>query len=338
MKPIAFGIIGCEHGHIGIFIEEMLALGHACVGIYEPRNVGLASSMAEQYGVPLVGDLDRLMAEDVKVIGCAAINNEKIDVIERCERYGKHVMVDKPAVTNRTGYERLKAVADRGEIQVGMLLTERFQPAIHTLKKLIDQGELGRLISIGMRKPHLLRKENRPPWFFSKERNGGIVIDLLVHDFDLLRWLTGGDILHIEGIVSKHGLPEHPDFYDAASLQVIMNNGIIAQLYADWHTPERSWTWGDGRIFVTGTDDVAELRLSGDPFMPSGDGSLLLRATHAKSRVQTTLDIPLTVTEDFMRRIEGNVSLLTSEDILLAAKATIEADESVRFISYPLRG
>ncbi|MGN7455457.1 Gfo/Idh/MocA family protein [Paenibacillus pasadenensis] len=333
MKTMTFGILGCEHAHIGVFLEEMLALGHVCAGIYDPRHTALASQLAAQHQVPLLSECDRLLAEEVKLIGTSAIHNEKIEVIETCERHGKPVMVDKPAVTDREGYRRLKAVMDRGVIQVGMLLTERFQPAIHALKQLIDRGDLGQLVSIGIRKPHRLSPESRPPWFFSKTQSGGIIVDLLIHDFDLLRWLTGSEIRHAEGVAVKRILPEHPDFYDAASLQVLMDNGLVAQLYADWHTPRQSWTWGDGRIFVAGTRGSAECRLAGDPLAIGAQAEpLLLTATHTEPFVQARLDSPPSITADFLKRLEGGDSILTGEDILASVKAAIDADERSRFI------
>ncbi|MBO9606749.1 MAG: Gfo/Idh/MocA family oxidoreductase [Paenibacillaceae bacterium] len=352
---ISFGIYGCEHAHIGIFVEEMLQLGHTCVGIYEPSHCRVALTLAEKYGLPLLEDKGALFEPEVSAIGCAAINNEKIGVIEECEAHGKHVIVDKPAVVDLAGCDRLDAVMRRGTIQVGMLLTERFHPAIYTLKQLIDAGRLGRIVAISMRKPHRLRPEGRPTWFFSKEHSGGILIDLLVHDVDLLHWLTGEPIERIDGYMAKRILPEHPDFYDAVMLQALMGGGTTAGLYADWHTPERSWTWGDGRIFVTGTEGTAELRLNGDPFARAESGAggesdagnapklaggaaaqeeaLLLLTTHAEVAVRVPLQQPgHTITADFLRRIAGLPSCIGHGDIAAASRAVVDADASVRVV------
>lgn len=325
-----FAVIGCEHAHIEIFVKEMLDLGHPCSGIYEPNNFKLSKSISDKFHIPIIHDVEQLLA-DVEIVGSSAINNEKISLIEQCEKLGKHIMVDKPAVTNRRDYDRLKALINRNNITVGMLLTERFHPAIYTLKKQIDQGVLGEIVSIGMRKPHLLNAVERPAWFFSKEQCGGIVIDLLIHDFDLLRWFTGSEIVQTYGFMAKRILPEYPDFYDTASVQVLMDGKVTAQLYADWFTPTKSWTWGDGRIFVTGTDGFAELRLSGDPLVKQE--ALFLRTTKSEELTAVELEQPpITITQDFLNRIEGKSSLLTTGDILLASKATIQADEQVRLI------
>lgn len=325
MSARQFSIIGCQHAHIGIFISEMLELGYTCAGIYEEDNIGLARSFAEQYGIPVADDKESLLGDSVAVVGCASINNEKIDVIELCESRGKHVMIDKPAVTDAAGLERLKAVIRRGRIQVGMLLTERFHPAIYTLKRQIDQGVLGDIVTVGMRKPHRLDAAKRPAWFFSKEQSGGIIIDLLVHDFDLLRWFTGQEIGTISGYMGKTILPEHATFYNTASMQVVMEDSVVAQLYADWHTPSRSWTWGDGRIFVTGTEGFAELRLQGDPLVQ--EASVMIQLTNdAPAALMPLEPPPCSISADFIRRIEGEPSTISHDDILKATEATIIAD------------
>ncbi|UOQ85811.1 Gfo/Idh/MocA family protein [Gracilibacillus salinarum] len=321
-----FSVIGCQHPHISIFIKEMLDLGYECVGIYEPENRSLVETIAGQYRLKIVDKIDPLLEESVDVVGCASINNDKITIIELCEQYGKHIMIDKPAVTNRKDFERLKAVAERGKIQIGMLLTERFRPSIYTLKKRIDDGDLGEIVSISMRKPHQLNPAKRPLWHFSREQSGGIIIDLFVHDIDLLRWLSSDEIVTLSCHAAKNILPEYPSFYDAAGLQLVMNNGVIAQLYADWHTPDKSWTWGDCRLYVVGTKGVAEIRLEGDPFIAEED--LLIEVSDKKELTKITKINPsVTITEDFLSRIRGDQGLIEHEDLLAATEATIKADE-----------
>ncbi len=352
MREKSYAIIGCQHAHIEIFIAEMQELGYTCKGIYEPDNKQLAGTIAEKYGIPLTEDkLNLLDDETVQIIGCAAINSEKIDVIELCEQYGKHVMADKPVVTSEDGLKRLTEVIERGKIQVGMLLTERFHPAIYTVKQAIDQGELGEIVSVTMRKPHKLNASLRPDWFFDKQLCGGIVIDLFVHDFDLLRWFTGKEISRIEGYAGKSILPEHPSFYNTAAVQVLMEDGNVMQLYADWHMPQKSWTWGDGRIFITGTKGAAELRLAGDPAI-SADQSLLFATTHAEEwRQVAIIQPPVSISEDFLNRLglsskhkakafaasTASTAIITHDVIWQACRHTIEADQAVQYMMQEMK-
>ncbi|RKN71210.1 Gfo/Idh/MocA family protein [Paenibacillus ginsengarvi] len=322
-----FGIYGCQHAHIASFVDQMLALGATCAGIYEPESPSLAQSLAQRHGIMLVDSPDAFLDSSVNVIGSSAVNNRKIDVIEWCERHGKHVMLDKPVATNREQLERLEAVLNRGSIQVGVMLTERFRASIHTLKQAIDAGKLGRIVSISTRKPHRLSPASRHAWHFSKRESGGLVIDLFIHDFDLLRFLTGQEVASVHSQVAKHILPEYPDFYDTAAAQVSMSGGTMAQLYTDWHTPTKSWTWGDCRIFIVGTEGCAELRLNGDPSV--GQEELYFQITHDEPFAKMELTKPETnLTQDFIRRIENKPSVLTHRDIAETIRATVLADEN----------
>jgi predicted dehydrogenase len=323
-----FGIYGCQHGHIETFIGQMLDLGWRCVGIFDPDGSALAAELSDKYSIPLLRDLEALRGEEVRVIGSSVVNNRKLDVIEWCEQHHKHVMLDKPIVTDRRALERLEAVMHRRVIEVGLLLTERFRDSVFTLKQAIDSGKLGKLVSITMRKPHRLRPETRHAWHFCKEQNGGLIQDLFIHDFDLLRWLSGQEIVGIQSQIAKHSMPEHPTFYDTASAQVMMSNGLIAQLYTDWHTPKLSWTWGDCRLFITGTDGCAELRLSGDPSVEQL-GELYFQITGSEPFKSQELSTPaLHITEDFLARIDNKASVLTVKDIVEACRATVLADEN----------
>ncbi|GBG09417.1 oxidoreductase [Paenibacillus agaridevorans] len=330
-----FAIIGCQHNHIEIFIEQMYQLGYSCAGIFEEHDRTLAAVIAEKYEIPLVENKLSLLGETIEIVGCASMNHEKIDVIELCEQYGKSIMVDKPAVVNQDGLARLEVIIERNRIKVGMLLTERFHPAIYTLKQYINQGKLGELVHIGMRKPHKLNASSRPAWFFNKEQCGGILIDLLIHDYDLLRWFTGKEIKSSAGLVGKSVLPEHPTFYNTVNVQVELDDGLLTQLYADWHTPSKSWTWGDGRIFVTGTKGFAELRLSGDPLLGSSTPIMLYASEEEEWSKVDLIQPHATITADFLSFIKGEASLLTHEELIKASRAVLDADAAVLYKLIP---
>lgn len=194
------------------------------------------------------------------------------------------------------------------------------------LKQFMDSGEIGEIVHISIRKPHQLSPTSRAPWHFSREQNGGIVVDLLIHDFDLLRWLTSKEISVIHCMKSKTILPQYPQFYDVASVQIQMDNGILAQLYADWHTPEKCWSFGDCRIYVTGTRGNIELRLCGDPAVDKDELFSLTTDKEPFRHVELPA-VPINVTQDFLAGIEGEFSIITKKDVYQASQATIQADE-----------
>lgn len=125
----------------------------------------------------------------------------------------------------------------------------------------------------------------------------------------------------------KRFLPEHDSFYDAASLQLLYDNGVTAQLYADWHTPEGCWTRGDGRIVATGTKGVLEARLAGDSEKLQEPTLTIMTHEHGRRKLEM-VELETTITEDFLNRIAGKPSIIGHHDIVSAMREAIAADES----------
>lgn len=325
-----FGVVGSRHGHIQSFIKEMLEKGYECAGIHDPDDWKLARKYAEQFGISLVERVEVLLNPSVQIIGSSAINSQKIDLIEACERNGQHIVLDKPAVTDRDGLRRLEEVVRRNRIVIGLMLPKRFWGALTALKREIDGGRLGQVVHIDVSSPHKLTPAARDDWHFSKKQNGGVLIDLLIHDTDLIRWLTGRDIAHVQGVMTKSILPEYPDFYDVAGVQAVMDDGTTAQLYADWHTPNNNKDGRFSRIVVTGTEGWAEYAYAYDAGLNKEHTHLrITRGDDPDQQGQVISPDAQTVTSvgDFLDRTAGLPGTFTHADIVAASRATIEADE-----------
>lgn len=319
-----FAVVGCQHVHIKIFIDEMLELGHEFVGIYDNSAYALPQQYAQTYGVPLLRELRELPENGVEVIGNAAANTEKIAIIEWAEANGIHVMTDKPIASRAEHLERFRQVVERGKITVGMMLTERFEPAYYTLKTLIDRGELGELTDFAFLKPHKANKPQRPDWFFDKSVNGGLIVDILIHDVDLLHWFTGKEITAYQGWLVKNGSPEHESFYDNAQLHLMFEH-VTAVLKADWHMPQAFASWGDGRVFAAGTKGRAEIRSSGDPL--GAPGPFLTLTTHDRRTERLeVISPPRNLMADFLAQIAHQPGMLTPQEIYLCNKAVLQID------------
>lgn len=320
-----FGVVGCQHFHIKMFIDEMLALGHEFVGVYDDLDSELATQYIETYGVPRLQSLDDMVHIGVDVIGNAARNDHKIDVIEWGEQHGIHVMTDKPIVINEEGLERYRNVLERDRIKTSMMLTGRFSPSLYTLKKMIEQDLLGEVLDMTYLKPHKLSIHDRPDWFFDKSKNGGLIIDLLIHDVDSARWLTGKGIVDYHGWLIKNMLFEYGDFYDVAQMNLILEDCVNVTMKTDWLMPEAFEMWGDGRVFVTGTKGRVEIRSAGDVLGETGP--FLTLTTHQNKTTRWEVERPpVTLSEDFLNQIEGKPHLLTAKEIFESNAAVIQMD------------
>ncbi|MFC5650546.1 Gfo/Idh/MocA family protein [Paenibacillus solisilvae] len=320
-----FAVVGCQHVHIKMFIDEMLELGHQFVGIYDQSEYFLPKQYSQDYKVPLIQRLDDLLDQGVGIIGNAARNDEKIDFIEWGEKHGIHVMTDKPIAVDEAGLKRLKQVIDRGKIKVGMMLTERFEPTLYTLKQLIADGEMGELMDFTFLKPHKMNRTRRPDWFFENSVNGGLIIDILIHDVDLLGWLTGKKMVSYQGHLIKSASFEFPDFYDNAQMNILLEDQITATLKSDWLMPDAFDSWGDGRIFVTGSKGRVEIRSAGD--ILGQPGPYITLSTHQqKARRLDVLKVPNNLSGDFINQIEGKPYRLSAQEIYECNATVIRMD------------
>lgn len=324
-----FGVVGSAHGHIFTFIRDMLASGGEFVGIFDDgsENVHLIS---EQQKVPVFSDMDTLFAQKIDIAGTSAINSQKIGIIEACARHGVHIMADKPIVVDESQLVRLERVINTSTIQVGLMLSLRFLPEVITLKRLIDDDLLGRLISVEIFNPHKLNPETRPDWHFDKSRNGGIAIDLFPHSIDIFQWLTGSKITNYNGVIVKSTLYDKPDFYDSSQFLVFSESGVSGYFRVDWHMPAKHWSWGDIRIFCTGTKGMAEIRASGDPI--TREQSVILYRNDAETAKADIVSCDKTETTDFIGRIAGKGFSISHEDILSASRLAVEFDKCARIV------
>ncbi|MGQ9632259.1 MAG: Gfo/Idh/MocA family protein [bacterium] len=327
-----FGIIGCQHGHIAQFIDEMLAIpGTEFLGIVED-DPWLAESLSRRYDVPLLERREDLLNLGVELVGSSARNDLKADLICYCLGRGLHVMVDKPLVITLGDLGRVMSAVEGSRAQLGLMLTERFNPPIAHLKNLIDRGELGRIVHFTILKPHKIVASTRPPWHFVKSQNGGIIADLAIHDVDLLRWYLGCEVKSFHAYESQYTLLDKPAFSDNAEIFLIMENGATAFLRPDWLMPDAYPTWGDGRIFCVGTEGCAEIRTTGDPFAGT-PGELIVTTNKSAPRKITPDPVGRNLAQDFIDRIEGRgICLLTHSEIFKSTETTLRIAEGAKRI------
>ena len=96
--------------------------------------------------------------------------------------------------------------------------------------------------------------------FFIKEKYGGILTDIGSHNFDQFLHFTGSTVAEIVSAqISNFHHPEHPELEDFGDVMV-RGDGGTGYIRVDWFTPDGLGVWGDGRLFITGTDGYIELR------------------------------------------------------------------------------
>ena len=218
--PIRIGVVGV--GIMGSNHARVLAglSGVEVVGVVDPDPAQRAL-VNGALGCPAVKELDGLLKYGLDAVTIAAPTHLHREIALRCIARGIHVLVEKPIASSvEEGDDIIKAARRAGlTLMVGHV--ERFNPAVQAIKDAI-RGE--DILSIA-----ITRVGPFPP----RMSNVGVVIDLAVHDIDLIRWFTDSDIIEVQPQLSN-AVAEREDI---ALLQFRTASGVLAHINTNWLTP-----------------------------------------------------------------------------------------------------
>jgi len=278
-KRVRFAVAHINHHHIYAQVEQLLVAGAELVFFYAPEP-DLAHKFATAYPQATAARCEEEIFEDdsIQLVVTSAIPCERAGLGLRVMRHGKDFQTDKP------GFTTLDQLADvrRVQTETGQIYSisynERLQVrAAMKAGKLIKSGAIGKVIQMVGMGPHRIHPPEREPWFFERDKYGGILADIASHQFEQFLYYTGSTEAEIVSAqVANFGHPQHPGLEDFGDV-VLRGNGGMGYIRVDWFTPQGLDAWGDGRTFILGSDGYIELRKYVDiAGRPGGDHLLLV--------------------------------------------------------------
>ena len=314
---VTFGVVGADHRHIYHLIEGLLRAGAVCAGYVsassDPKVVeGVQSRFPQLRAVDTAQELYENPAIDLIVT--AAVPCERAGIAIQAMQHGKDVLTDKPGVTDRTQLQQVEAAVKATGRRFAICFSERMiVPSVATAHRLIEDGAIGEVVqTLGMG-PHRLNAAIRPDWFFDKSQYGGILVDIASHRIDQFLVLTRSTDAEISHAAIGHlGRATRPDFQDFGEVALqSKTNHSRGYIRVDWFTPEGLPTWGDGRLFITGTEGTIELRKYVDIEGRSGTDHLFLCDRQGTRYIDCTSE-PITffnkLVQDIQDRTETAIS------------------------------
>ena len=229
---VGVGVMGSNHARV---LAELP--GVTLVGIADPDRMH-RERVVNVVGCQSVDTLDQLMELGVDAVTIAAPTHLHNELAHACIARGIHLLVEKPIASTTDEGRSIVAAARRAGVTLMIGHVERFNPAVEAIKQAI-RGEDILSISITRVGPF-------PP----RMSNVGVVIDLAVHDIDLIRWFTDSEIVDVQPLMSS-AVAEREDI---ALLQFRTASGVLAQINTNWLTPfkARSVTVATRGKYVTG--------------------------------------------------------------------------------------
>lgn len=179
----------------GRFVSDRMAWAIAAApatsitGVWA-RQPHAASVLAERLGARTYRDPLAIAGDPcVDVVYVAATASAHPSLVEHMLSAGKHVLCEKPIAPSAREVERLITLTENGAALCFVNHHLRANTCVLRLRSLVDAGELGRIRAVT-----LVNEQHLPipaGWRTDDNRNGGVVLDLTVHDLDLLRFLFG---------------------------------------------------------------------------------------------------------------------------------------------------
>lgn len=260
---LKLGILGIDHGHIFGMLSNMQQRGCHCQMYWTSGDAVTETKFNQVFpSIQKVTDRRRILEDpSIDMILISAVPEDRAALAIEAMEAGKDVMVDKPGCTTLEQLAAIKATQARTGRIWSVNFSERFEVrAVTKAAELVRQGAIGRVIQVVTLAPHKQNLQTRPAWYFERVRYGGILCDIGSHQVDQFLYFTNSTEAKVaHALVENTTMPTEPGFQDYGEMTLIGDGGH-GYLRLDWLTPDGLPTWGDGRLFILGTEGSIEVR------------------------------------------------------------------------------
>ncbi|MGR3344808.1 MAG: inositol 2-dehydrogenase [Paracoccaceae bacterium] len=205
-----------------------------------------AKSVSDQYGCDIRTIEGILVANDIDAVVICTPTNTHADLIEQFARAEKSIFCEKPIDLSLDRVKQCLAVVKETGATLMIGFNRRFDPHFAAIRAAIDEGKIGKVeqVNITSRDPGL------PPFDYI-EVSGGIFRDMTIHDFDMARFLLGGEVEMVQATASVLVDEKVAEFDDYDTVSVILTTSSGQQCVI---SNSRRATYGyDQRIEVLGS-------------------------------------------------------------------------------------
>ncbi|MFI5663623.1 Gfo/Idh/MocA family oxidoreductase [Streptomyces sp. NPDC051684] len=218
------GLIGT--GRIGTFhagvLERYREVGSLVVTDAEPAR---ATALADRIGATAAPGVDEIFAWGVDALVITAATSAHAELIGRAARAGLPVFCEKPIALDLPGTLAALAEVEAAGTVLQLGFQRRFDAGYTAARAAVREGKLGRVHTV-----RAMTSDPAPPPAAYLPLSGGLYRDCLIHDFDMLRWVTGREVVEVYATGSDAGpamFREAGDVDTAAAL-LTLDDGTLA--------------------------------------------------------------------------------------------------------------
>ena len=215
------------------------------VAIADPISAA-AGAVRNTYGCDIRTIEQILVSDDIDAVIICTPTDTHADLIEQFARAGKAIFCEKPVDLDLERVQACLSVVNETNTTLMVGFQRRYDPDFQALRAAIDAGQIGDVEMVSL----ISRDPGAPPYDYI-ERSGGIFRDMMIHDFDVARWMLGEEVETVQAAASVLTDPEIGNRGDFDSANAILRTASGRQCTI---TNSRRATFGyDQRIEVHGS-------------------------------------------------------------------------------------
>jgi UDP-N-acetylglucosamine 3-dehydrogenase len=287
-----------------------------------------ADAICKRYGVRAYRSTTELLCRaPVEAVSICTSDSQHVDPTLSALDASVHVLLEKPIATTLEDADSIlrRAASSRCKLMMGHIL--RFDPQYAGIKRAVDQGRLGRLISLFCRRMNSVEAQE------VLQGRVSVLSFLGVHDFDYMRWLAGSEVVcvHTEArsdLLASKGYPVEDNTFTLLRFA----NGVIGCAEIGWALPASFPRKADFKLEVLGTGGVAHYDLL-------GQGYTVCTEEDGYERPKSGGSIDTEISEFIACILEDRAPSVGGEEGRAALEISIAAGRSVetgKLVSLPL--
>ncbi|MFQ6012587.1 MAG: Gfo/Idh/MocA family protein [Thermoplasmata archaeon] len=214
---IGVGSMGQNHARV---LGDLDVLGGVC-----DTDPTTGKAVAQRFGTSYFPSLGDMLSKDLDAVSIATPTRRHFEVAREALRRGFHVLLEKPFTGDPALAKKLTRLAKDRDVVLAAGLIERHNPVVEFAHDAIRKGEYGKLITISSR-----RVSSLP----TRIRDVGVMMDLGLHDVDVMRYVTASEVTRVYSVGGKE---RHEEFEDNATALLTFDTGASGVVEANWLTP-----------------------------------------------------------------------------------------------------
>jgi predicted dehydrogenase len=192
-----------------------------------------ASKLAAQYKASVYASLDEMLP-DVDVVDICSPTHLHHEMVLKAAAAGKHVVCEKPLARTTGQAQEIVAACKQAGVQLLVAHVVRFFPEYALARAAVEGGQIGKPGVIRLHRGSYRPKKPAGNWFLDEEKSGGILMDLMIHDYDYACWVAG----EVESVSARRVTESHPDAPVDYGLVILGHrSGALSHISGAWAYP-----------------------------------------------------------------------------------------------------